>query len=80
MCFDSFIDSGVITVADVTYEVIPGFLPLGAIVEMIKNKIPQILVKDIHTAYNVILYSLPPEWKELIVKIFKNHKMTKTYY
>ena len=28
LCFDSFIDSGVITVADITYEVIPGFCPL----------------------------------------------------
>ena len=77
LCFDSFIDSGVITLADITYEVIPGFLPLGAIVEMIKNKCPQITVKDIHTAYNVILYSLPPEWKELIVKNIKKSQNDK---
>ena len=77
LCFDLFIDSGVITLADITYEVIPGFLLLGAIVEMIKNKCPQITVKDIHTAYNVILYSLPPEWKELIVRNIKNSQNDK---
>ena len=66
-----------ITVADITYEVIPGFLPLGAIVKMIKNKCPQITVKDIHTAYSVILYSLPTEWKELIVKNIKKSQNDK---
>ena len=68
LIFNSFIDSGIITVADIAYEVIP----VLAIIEIIHKTYPTIDKSHISLAYAVILHSLPEEWKATIKSMDKN--------
>ena len=67
LSFISFIESGIVTVADNAYEVVPGFLPVSAIVEIVKYKYPNMATTEIVLAYNIISKALPDEWKEDIL-------------
>ena len=67
LSFTSFIESDIVTVADIAYEVVPGFLPVSAIVEIIKDKYPNMTKTEIVSVYNIILKALPDEWKEEIL-------------
>ena len=69
--FQSYIESGITTVADISYEVVPGFLSKSAIVEILQEKYPNMSIKEITLAYNVILNSLPDEWKQLVINNVK---------
>ena len=67
LSFISFIESGIVTVADIAYEVIPRVLPVSAIMEIVKDKYPNMAKTEIVLAYNIILKALPDEWKEEIL-------------
>ena len=67
LSFTSFIESDIVTVADITYEVVPGFLPVSAIVEIVRDIFPNMAKTEIVLAYNIILKALPDEWKEEIL-------------
>ena len=64
LSFISFIESGIVTVADIAYEVVPGFLLVSAIVEIVKDKYPNMAKTEIVLAYNIILKALPDEGKK----------------
>ena len=80
LIFNSFIDSGIITVADIAYEVKPGFLPVLAIIEIIHEKYPNIDKSHISLAYAVILHSLPEEWKTTVKSMDKNNEHQNDLY
>ena len=63
LSFISFIESGGVTVVDIAYEVVPGLLPVSAIVEIVKDKYPNMAKTEIVLAYNIIMKALPDEWK-----------------
>ena len=59
LLFSSFIESGIVTVADIAYEVIPGFFPVSGVVEIIQEKCPDLSEAQISLAYSVFLNTLP---------------------
>lgn len=66
--FKSFIDAGIKQIKDITYEVIPGFLRISAIKEMVLDKCPDITEQKIEMAYTIIRNSIPLEWFQMIEK------------
>jgi len=66
--FKSFIEAGIVRLKDITYEVIPGFLRMSAIKEIVMDKCSDISEKTIETAYIIIKHSIPIEWFQMIEK------------
>ena len=66
LLFHEFLKSGIILIKHICYEVIPGFLPKNAIIEIIHEKFPEIKSSDIEAAYSKILSAIPDTWKNLI--------------
>ena len=67
LSFKSFVTSGITCIKHICYEVVPGFLPLNSITEMIHDVLPDEDVVDIEKAFSVILHSLPSEWQNCIL-------------
>ncbi|CAG2244219.1 unnamed protein product [Mytilus edulis] len=63
-----FINAGIVQVKDICYEVIEGFLPEMAIVEMIQNVTNHCDINSIVKRYNTLKVVLPKEWTEIIHK------------
>lgn len=68
LSFDTFIDAGLTALKDLTYEVIPGFLPLKAIQEIILDKYPNISPKFIEKAFTFIKSCIPQDWFQKITR------------
>lgn len=64
--YKTFIDSGIVTVSDITYEVIPGFLPEEAICEMVQTKYENVDPNKIKQDYKLLIQCIPTEWKMYI--------------
>ena len=64
--FKFLVDADIVTVSDICYEFIPGFLSFSAILEIVKDKRPDISITLIQNAYVIIRSSLPDEWVEII--------------
>ena len=60
--FKFFIDCGISTLADICYEVVPGFLKASAITEIVFNHKSDVPVSHIRCAFFIIIKSLPKEW------------------
>jgi hypothetical protein len=66
LVYKEFIQAGVATVGDITYEVIPGFLPEIAVTEMLSEGNPSMSVDSIHKLYSVLIDCIPDTWKRVI--------------
>ena len=64
--WDHFIRSGITNIKDITYEVIPGFLPVSCIVEMIQEDNSDIDIKVIKENYNSLKSIIPIEWQKYV--------------
>lgn len=64
--FEFFIKSGITLLKDITYEVVPGFLPVRAIKEIIWQHFPDLKEQLIENAYMIIMHSIPIEWYNTI--------------
>lgn len=58
--------STIITIADIIYDVIPGFFPTEAIVDMIHERYPDISVTKIEECFDILIESIPEIWKHVI--------------
>lgn len=61
-----FIKAGITHIRDISYEVIPGFLPASFIVEMIHECDTEISAKRIKNDYSTLLSIIPKEWENVI--------------
>ena len=61
-----FINSGIVCLKDIAYEVKTGFLPVSAIVEIIKNCNDDVDEKLIRKQYLQLLSVLPELWKKTV--------------
>jgi len=64
--FQSFVTAGIVKVADLVYEVKPGFLSQNIICLMIEEHLPQISKHNTQTLWKTILTSLPEHWVKII--------------
>lgn len=62
LSFENFKQAGLINVKDLTYEVIPGFLPVQAIKELIWETSPEVPSNMIEQSYILIKTSIPFSW------------------
>ena len=58
-----FIKAGITHMRDISYEVIPGFLPASFIVEMVHEYDTEISAKRIKDDYSTLLSIIPKEWE-----------------
>lgn len=71
--WNDFIDAGITHIKDNSFEVKPGFLPSSYIVDIILENNPDANVLKIKENYNILLQSIPTEWKKYVTeKEFKN--------
>lgn len=61
--YETFIEADIVKLSDITYEVIPGFLPVNAIYEMIETKCENVKIMEIERNYRILLNSIPLNWK-----------------
>lgn len=66
--FSFFVEAGITKLKDLIYEVIPGFLRLSAIKEIVQQNCPNVTGEVIEKAYLVIKHSLPFHWVQVINK------------
>jgi len=64
--FKAFVDAGIVTVSDITYEVIPGFLSTDAICEIVQEKRDNLDVSDIKKNYSNLKECIPKHWIQYI--------------
>lgn len=69
--FNFFIEAGIVKLRDILYEVIPGFLRMSAIKEMVHDKNPDISNDKVEKAFMIIKNSLPFHWLQTIRKKVK---------
>lgn len=62
-----FIEADLVRLKDFSYEVVPGFLPISAIVELVHEVNPDVPRRVISTLYFEILRSLPQEFVTTVV-------------
>lgn len=80
ICFNFFIKAGITQIKDLTYEVIPGLLPLNAVKELILEQCSDISEIAIEKAYSVICSCLPLEWFRIINTYTAGTLCSKTFY
>lgn len=61
-----FILSGLVKLKDISYEVIPGFLPFQAIYDIVQEVFPDVQYDLLSRKYDVIISNIPPDWKDVI--------------
>lgn len=61
-----FIKAGITHIRDISYEVIPGFLPASFIVKMIHECDSEVNAKHIKEDYKTLLSIIPEEWKSVV--------------
>lgn len=61
-----FINANIVQLKDITYEVIPGFLSVQAIYDMIQEKNDSVSFEVVKTKYRKLLLSLPKEWEHVV--------------
>ncbi|XP_056018522.1 uncharacterized protein LOC125671368 [Ostrea edulis] len=61
-----FISASITHVKDISYEVIPGFLPISCIVEIFQEQNSEVNVSLITKNYKDLLLSIPEEWKNYV--------------
>jgi len=66
--FQSFIDAGITQLKDLLYEVVPGFLRMSAIKELVIQKCTNISEKEIEKAFLLIKNCLPFHWIQIVQK------------
>ena len=66
---DYFVKSGIFCISDILYVVIPGLLPLNAIMEMITDTFPDVNVTMVERIYTALKAAIPSEW----LKRLKSH-------
>ena len=66
LLFHEFITAGITQIKHICYEVIPGFLPENAIVEIVQEKIPEISTTEVKNAYKKILSAIPDAWIDIL--------------
>ena len=64
--FSFFVDAGIVTVADICFEYVPGFLSYSSIVDIVREKRPDVSNSVIKDAYCIIRKSLPDDWIEIV--------------
>lgn len=75
LSLDFFIKSGLYILRDITYEVVPGFLPVKALKEIILDQCPDISEYTIEKAFIVIKSSIPFEWYTKITKYITDNEI-----
>ena len=65
LLYTDWIAAGILRVKDICYEVVPGFLPVSAVLEMLSDEPPR-PISETHRQFDEILGALPPEWKDQI--------------
>lgn len=63
---DIFEISTIVKIEDIVYDVIPGFFPCQAIVDIVQDKYPDVHRTDIEKYYDILLKSIPENWKYCI--------------
>lgn len=63
--WNDFIDSRITHMKDISVEVIPDFLPISCIVDIILEKDSDANVFKIKENYNILLQCIPTEWKNM---------------
>lgn len=61
-----FTKSGIVKIKDILYEVIPGFLPLNAIHELVTDNFENVSLQHVSNMFNVIKGSIPETWKNIV--------------
>ncbi len=64
--YPMFINSGISVIRDLCYEVVPGFLPPGCIVDLVLDKYPDVNHSHVYTDFKSIMEAIPQEWKHII--------------
>ena len=62
LLYPDWIAAGIVHIKDICYEVVPGFLPVSAVLEMLSGQPPQ-PISETHRQFTELLGALPPEWK-----------------
>jgi hypothetical protein len=70
--FDLFKQARIVTIADICYEAINGFLPTDAICEIIEEKFPDVQRETIKNQYKIIKEAIPTSWREQITETTSN--------
>ena len=63
--YTDWIAAGIFRVKDICYEVVPSFLPVSSVLEMLSDQTPQ-PISETHRQFDEILGALPLEWKKQI--------------
>jgi len=63
---DVFIESGITKLYDIVYDVIPGFLPIHTILDIILEKYTDIDKSNVEKYYTEIIENIPESWKKSI--------------
>ena len=63
-----FISAGITHVRDITYEVIPGFLPVSCITEILQETNTDVNKTHVEKNYTELMLSIPEEWKNHVDK------------
>lgn len=72
--FQSFVDAGITKLKNLLYEVVPGFLRISAIKEIINERCPNVKEEDVEKSYLLIKHSLPFHWIQQLNKNINNNK------
>ena len=65
LLYTDWIAAGIVRIKDICYEVVPGFLPVSAVFEMLSDQPPR-PISETRRQFDEILGALPPEWKDQI--------------
>ena len=65
LLYTDWIAAGIFRVKDICYEVVPGFLPVSAVLEMLSDQ-PLRSISETRRQFDEILGALPSEWKDQI--------------
>ena len=63
-----FIMSGIKKLKDITYEVVPGFLPFQAILDLVLENQSEIDSKWLFKKYTKLLSAIPDNWRKIVEK------------
>ena len=66
--WENFILAGLVKVKDISYEVIPGFLPFQAIFDIVQEVVPDINYEILSEQYDHILQNIPEMWKNTVTQ------------
>ena len=66
--WQTFISAGLKKIKDISYEVVPGFLPFPAILELVHENQPVINPKWLSKQYEKLLSAIPDTWEQIIEK------------